>query len=115
MADASIVFEEIQDVIVARIMDRELTRDTGGSLHVQMPQCTQPPKVVLDLSKIEFIGSIGLTVLVVFQKRISTAGGRLAIAGFSDSCREVMTVTRLDHIFEFYPNVEQSVTAMQTA
>ena len=117
MADTLSVFENIQDVIVIRIPGQDLTHLTGESIHDQMPSdqnSAKPSKVVLDLSNLTFIGSIGLTVLVILLKRIKTAGGHLLISGLTGQCRNVMTVTRLDMAFEFCEDIDQGVAKLQS-
>ena len=117
MTDTSAVFEDIQDVIVVRVQNHEISYDTGESLHAQMHtflEGPKPVKVVLDLSKLTFLGSIGLTVLVVFLKRIKTIDGQLAIAGLAGQCRTVMSVTKLDRAFEFYADADEAIAALQT-
>ena len=117
MNDTSTVFEDIQDVIVVRIPEQEISYHTGESLHAHMPNWQEgqkPLKFVLDLSKITFLGSIGLTVLVVFLKRVKTAGGQLVLAGLTGQCRNVMSVTKLDRAFEFYDDTDEAVAALQS-
>jgi len=116
MTDTSAVFEDIQNVIVVRIPDQEISYHTGESLHSQMPaflEGQKPLKFVLDLSKVTFLGSIGLTVLVVFLKRVKTAGGRMVIAGLTGQCRNVMSVTKLDKAFDFYADTDEAIAALQ--
>jgi anti-sigma B factor antagonist len=115
MADTSAVFETIGDVIVVKLTGSEITHDTGGSLHTQTPaaqDCDKPLKIVVDLSNITFLGSIGLTVLVVYLKRITTAGGQLVISGLTGQSRDVMAVTKLDKAFKFYDSIPQAVEAL---
>ena len=116
MTDTSAVFEDVQDVIVIRLADQEITYQTGESLNAHMStrqDGLKPPKFVLDLSNITFLGSIGLTVLIVFLKRVKTIGGQLVIAGLTGQCRDVMSVTRLDKAFEFYVDTDEAVAALQ--
>ena len=118
MDDTFAVFENIGDIILARIPHQKITQQTGQSLLTQTPasqSADKPPKIVLDLSNITFLGSIALTVLVVILKRISTAGGQLVIAGLTGPSRDVMAVTRLEKVFKFCDTVEQAVEAMQHA
>ena len=114
--ETSAVFEDVQDVIVIGIHDREISYHTGESLQARMPACRdgrKPPKFVLDLSKITFLGSTGLTVLIVFLKQVKAAGGQLVIAGLTGQCRNVMSVTKLDRAFEFYASPDEAVAALQ--
>ena len=116
MTDTSTVFEDLHDVIVVRVRDKEISYRTGESLHAQMAALQddrKSPKFVLDLSNITFLGSIGLTVLVVFLKRVKTMDGQLAIAGLTGQCRNVMSVTRLDKAFDFYADTDEAVAALQ--
>lgn len=118
MTDTSVVFEKIQDAIVVRIADKELSYSTGECLHTRMPAGAdgdKPLKIALDLSNITFLGSVGLTVLVVFLKRVKTAGGQLVIAGLTGQCRNVMSITRLDKAFDIYADTDEALTALQTA
>jgi anti-anti-sigma factor len=118
MIGTSVVLEEIRDVVVIRVMDREITHDTGrsiGALAV-MPvwlHDNETPKLVLDLSNITFISSIGLMVLIVLLKRVKVAGGQLVIAGLTDQCRQVMSLTRLDRAFDFYTTPDEAIAALQ--
>ncbi|MDP6635761.1 MAG: STAS domain-containing protein [Phycisphaerae bacterium] len=118
MADTSVVFEDIQGVIVVRVLGHEISHHIGESIHTQMPasrDADTPLKIVLDLSNITFLGSIGLTVLVVFLKRVMTAGGRLAISGLTGQSRNVMSVTKLDKAFTFYDDTDQAIAALKHA
>lgn len=116
MTESSAVFECVKDVIVIRVQDHELSHHTGESIEAQMPVCQngrEPLKFVLDLSNITFMGSIGLTVLVVLLKRVKAAGGQLVIAGLTGRCRHVMSVTGLNRVFEFYTTTDKAVAALQ--
>ena len=113
MDNTSPTFESHDDVAVIAIPDSRITHDTGESMHELLPSAPNPLKVVLDLSNITFLGSIGLTVLVVFLKRIKTAGGHLVIAGLTGQSREVMLVTRLDKAFEFRDDIGQAIAMLQ--
>jgi anti-anti-sigma factor len=117
MTDTSAVFEQIQDVIIIRIPGQQLLHVTGESIHAQIPASQNAPKplnIILDLSNITFLGSIGLTVLVVLLKRVKTAGGHLAVIGLAGQCLDVMRVTRLDKAFEFYADIDQAMNALKT-
>ena len=117
MIGTSVVLEETRDVVVIRVMDREITHDTGrsiGALAV-MPvwlHGNEVPKIVLDLSNITFISNIGLMVLIVLLKRVKVAGGQLVIAGLTDQCGQVMSVAGLDRAFDCYTTPDEAVAAL---
>lgn len=58
-------------------------------------------RVVLDMSGIEFIDSMGLGALVrVFKK--AAGGGRLELAGLAPAVAKVFQLTRMDTVFTIH-------------
>ncbi|HVE91924.1 MAG TPA: STAS domain-containing protein [Actinomycetota bacterium] len=57
--------------------------------------------VALDLSKLEFIDSAGLTSLVQAQWRVESRGGRVALLGAPERVKRLFSLTGLDHRFHF--------------
>jgi anti-anti-sigma factor len=55
----------------------------------------------LDFSRLEYIASAGLGVLVAAQRRLRDAGAGLVLAGLSPHLREVLSLAGFEGIFEF--------------
>jgi len=116
MSEQTISFEDVGDVTVAALRGCEITLQTGEVLYARardLSDADRPVKVVLDLSRLTFLGSVGLTVMVVFLKRVSSADGRFALAGMAGQCRKVMSVIKLDKVFDLYEDVPAALEAMQ--
>ncbi len=65
--------------------------------------------VVVDLSRVEFIDSAGLGVLISVFKA-ARKGGRMArFAGIRREVQHVMEIIHLDRILELRPNVESAL------
>ena len=59
-------------------------------------------RVLLDLSRVEFLDSSGLGALVAVMKML---GGRpLELAGVGPIVRKVLTLTRMDRVFVLHPD-----------
>ena len=56
--------------------------------------------VTLDCSKLEYISSAGLGVLLRTQKRLQAANGSLRLAGVSRHLRDIFQYSGFDRIFE---------------
>jgi anti-anti-sigma factor len=56
---------------------------------------TPKPKVILDLSEIEFFGSAGIRPLLGLRRQIQNAGGRLLLCCLSPQVEEVLQTTHL--------------------
>lgn len=70
-------------------------------------------RIVVDLSRVPFIDSSGLAALVSGLKAAREAGGTIQLVGLNDQARTVFTVTLLDRVFEFFPDVESAVDALK--
>jgi anti-sigma B factor antagonist len=56
--------------------------------------------VTLDCTKLEYISSAGLGVLLKTQKRLMASNGKLRLAGVSPHLRDVFQYSGFDRIFE---------------
>lgn len=66
-------------------------------------------RIVIDLSRTNYISSGGLSVIADACKKTDRLGGRLVVAGASDSIRELFSVVQLDRIFQFYLDKESAL------
>lgn len=64
--------------------------------------------VLLDLERLEFIDSTGLTVIVRLGKRVKERGGELAMAIAKPSIRKLFSITALDKQFRIYDSVAEA-------
>ncbi|MCF2972459.1 STAS domain-containing protein [Synechococcus sp. Nb3U1] len=71
----------------------------------------QPGHLLLDLSRITLIDSMGLSVLVSAQRNCRSAGYQLKLAGLQEQAKLIFAVTRLDSIFESYLSVADALAA----
>ncbi len=67
--------------------------------------------IVLDLSGVDFVDSVGLGVVVSALKRVRGRQGRLVVAGARPRVRGLFELTRLDEIIELHPDVEAAMAA----
>jgi anti-anti-sigma factor len=65
--------------------------------------------VVIDLSHVTILPSLGLGLLVQVSNKCKARQQRLRLASVSPQIRQVMTITRLDRIFDFAPNVDSAI------
>ena len=56
--------------------------------------------VMLDMANVNFIDSSGLSALIVSLKMLRTAGGDLYLCSIAESVRNLLSITRMDRLFE---------------
>lgn len=67
--------------------------------------------IALDLSEVEFIDSSGLGALVSVLKQLG-GKGEIAIGGVRDTVASLFKLTRLDKVFQLYPEPAMALSAV---
>ncbi len=68
-------------------------------------------ELVCDLSAVSFLDSSGLAALVSGLKATREAGGWIKLAGLNLQVRSIFSLTRLERVFELYPDVEAALSS----
>ncbi len=90
---------EGQVVVVGRL-------DAAQSPVAQTFLDTVAGEVVVDCSKLEYISSAGLGVLLKTQKRLAGAGGKLRLIEVNRHLRDIFMYSGFDQIFDIEPAKE---------
>jgi anti-sigma B factor antagonist len=69
--------------------------------------------VIADLSKVNFMNSSGLGILITSLTSLRNAGGDLKICGASDRIESLLMVTKLITVFKHYKTLDEAVAAYQ--
>ncbi len=68
-------------------------------------------QVVVDLSRVDFLDSTGLGVLVGALKRLRAVGGTFGLVCVKEPLLKIFRITALDQVFPLYPTVEAASSA----
>ncbi len=69
--------------------------------------------VIVDCTKLDVLSSAGLAKLLMLHKRMKQHGGAMKIAGLKGMGVQVLQLTRLDSVFQLYPDVSQARLAFR--
>ena len=64
---------------------------------------------IVDLGKMDYMNSNGLTFLISILTRSRNAGGDVAIANLSDSIKKILIITRLQSAFSIHESVDDAL------
>jgi anti-sigma B factor antagonist len=86
----------------------ELDLAVAGRLDSEIEQLGVAPNgtLVIDLSRLEFMDSSGLRVLVRAHQRSQEQGFRVVLVQGPDPVQRVLTLTGVDEQFEIVPSIE---------
>ncbi|HSB72876.1 MAG TPA: STAS domain-containing protein [Candidatus Methylomirabilis sp.] len=68
--------------------------------------------LVLDLSGVPYIASVGLRALMVASKQAKAQGGTLVIAALQPVVSEIFEITRFTRLFAIYASVRDALAAL---
>ena len=91
-----------------KILDGEDIKALEDSV---MPLIDGAVNLVIDFSSVRFLSSAVLGLLIRISKKINENRGRLKLCSISPRIYDIFKITRLDEIFEIYPDAKK---AMQT-
>jgi len=61
--------------------------------------------LVLDLSKVEYVSSVGLRVVMMAAKHLKARKARIAAVSLQPVVREIFEIARFNHVVEMYPSL----------
>lgn len=65
-------------------------------------------RVVLDMSKVKWLNSVGLGTIMASRSTIANADGELKLAGLEDKARGLFAISKLDTLFQNYSSAERA-------
>jgi anti-sigma B factor antagonist len=69
--------------------------------------------VVLDLGRLQFMNSSGLSLLIGGASALKNVGGALKLAGASEKITGLIKITRLEGVFESYPTIDAAAASFR--
>ena len=72
----------------------------------------RPVRLVIDLTRVAYIDSSGLAVLIRAVQDVETYGGRLMIAGAKENVKTIIESAGLSRFFLAFPHVDAALAAI---
>jgi anti-sigma B factor antagonist len=73
------------------------------------------PKVVFDMSSLQFVDSSGIGAFLSCLRRVNAAGGDLKLFGITKQVYSVFHITRMHRIFDIFETREEAIGAFDGA
>lgn len=74
---------------------------------------TEPSALVVDLSAVDFLASVGLQILVGTHERVSPSGQFAVVADGPATSRPIQ-LTRLNEVIALYPTLDEALTGVRS-
>ncbi len=104
-------------VIVATLEDEKILDDTQlqalSDSFLPLIEQNDGLQLIIDFSKVKFLTSSVLGLLIRVSKKIYEKDGALRLCSINPKIQEVFKITRLDKIFEIFPDWEDAMVGLK--
>ena len=106
----------LDDIVQLKLigrLDLEGTQTIGDKF--SFATTARKGKYVVDLSKLDFLASIGIRMLVTSAKAQLNRGGKLVLAAPQPHTRQVLEASGIDKLIELTADVESAIASLKNA
>ena len=115
MSNQRLEVSESGDVTVVRFVDKKILdaaniQELGTELFALVEE-DKREKILLNFTNVEFLSSAALNKLIILDKKVKAARGRLKLSNLRPEIYEVFVITRLTQLFDIHEEEADAVSA----
>jgi anti-sigma B factor antagonist len=108
-----ITSKKVEDITVVQLAG-ELTAVTAGDTQARVLQLVGTGgKMILDMSRLSFMSSAGLRMLLMLYRTISGRGGKILLVGLPEDIRNTMSLTGFLDLFRHSDTLEAGLAELK--
>lgn len=109
--------QEIDGDLLILTADGGINRGTAQQLIESIAKLVEAGvrRIIIDFSKVDLITSSGISTLLLLNRSMRHRGAEVKLAGLHGMVAQVLQLSRLDRVFEMYPDVPQARLAFRPA
>lgn len=109
-----VAVDQVGEVGVAEVPVDELDASNAPEFKRDIaPVVESNTKLVLDMSRLHFVDSSGLGVILSCLRQLSAKGGDLKLCCMSKQVRAAFELVRMHRIFDIYSSREEAIRAFE--
>jgi anti-sigma B factor antagonist len=102
----------VQDIAVVEL-DGEITAHEAGEAQRKVLQIAEShANLILDLSRVPFMSSAGLRMLLVLYRTIHGRGGKVVLVGLSEDLQSTMSLTGFLDLLVHHQTLDAGLAAL---
>jgi len=70
-------------------------------------------KVVIDLSRVDWMNSTGLGILISSYTTLKNANGEMKLANVTEKIQSLLVITKLVSVFDAHDSVDQAISSFE--
>jgi anti-sigma B factor antagonist len=101
------------EVALVRFLDRKIIdaaniQELGDELFALVEK-DQKKNLLLNFANVEFLSSAALNKLIILDKKVKSAAGKMRLCNLRPEIFEVFAITRLNTVFDIKPNENEAL------
>jgi anti-sigma B factor antagonist len=93
-----------------RLSDDDDTRTVFNLLH-RLVEVMSRKKLVVNLAQVDYVASLAVAKIVMLNRKVQSAGGKLVLCELTDRVRNILHVTHLDDLLSLHDSEDQALQA----
>lgn len=101
---------EVYNAAVISFKGKLMGGPEAQEFHDKLNEFIQSGKknIIVDMSDVKFVNSSGLGNIVRGFSTVKDAGGQMKLAGVTDKIEGLLSITKLNSVFEQFPSIEEA-------
>ena len=112
MANPTFSIEKTGDIAI--VIPSPTAEKMAEELMLTATELILDPLDKIDLSEVDYVGSLFLGLLLRCHKRVKKHGCEVVIAGASQNARELLHLTGLDTLWPIYNDRKEAISALNS-
>jgi anti-sigma B factor antagonist len=105
--------KQVEGITVVEL-DGRIDGRTAPQVEAEIAPLIEPEcRIVLDMTRVDYLSSAGLRTLIMAQREVSGGGGQLALAGLVARVRDTMSITGFLPFFTTHASVEMALATLR--
>lgn len=107
--------DEKYNCVILTLKGNVMGGPDGAKLHDTLHDLKEDGKtnIVVDLSKVKFMNSSGLGMLISAMTTMRNAGGDLRLANVADRIQSLLVITKLITVFKHFDSVDEAAKSFE--
>lgn len=101
------------DISISHLSDEPALSEELGAVITRLENNEQTPHVVLDFAAVSYLNSSNLAQMLRIKHLLEERGRSMKVSGMAEEPWSIMTVTGLDKLFRFAPDIMTALAGLQ--
>ncbi len=98
-------------VLSGKLMGGPFLQEMNETLHKLIDEGKK--NIVVDMSGVPLVTSSGIGIMISAYTTMKNAGGNIKFCEFSDKVHGVLSITKLDSVFDYFESVDEALKSYE--